>query len=497
MTKDIYSLNLEDLRHIFHFLNPHNRLTASLVCKQWLQAIDCPELLCDVKVKFSEEINEALMQFSCMTRRFQCFSFYRVDIGIPVVEFLLKYANQFDTLSFIKCKIGDSKYKREVQGKILHFDNLTTLNVQQSNITFLFAPFLNVTKLTLDMPYSLTDYVVCELSKFLLRLEKLTLGGMVLGEDEYCKSLYATKETIETNPSRKFLSFLCIKRLIEKNINTLTHINFASLSLSEEAVLNISKIKGLNLRSISVPHHLNSSHIKELCVNQFYLTSLDLSALLTVTDDAVCDVCKCLPNLQELVIRYSKMIDRCFIEICQLQNLVKLDLYFCSEISSVSYVTALSILKSFKLKHLNLAFTKINDHCLFELLERNPNICYLNVSGIRVSNETLNMICRNLTFLECLILESCPTISDSGLTGEFEIYSDSITPTPLSNLKYLTELSLSQNYQITNRGCVKAIKFPQLKILHLDGCGGLVLNDCTIRALIGQNPCLRKFFSER
>ncbi|GFU61159.1 hypothetical protein TNCV_2751981 [Trichonephila clavipes] len=246
MAKDISSLTLKDLRRIYHFLNPRSRLTASLVCKQWLQAIDCPELLCDVRVKFSGEINEALVLFSRMTRRFQWFSFYRVDIGNPVVEFLLK-----------------------------------------------------------------------------------------------CNGT----------------------------------------------------------------------------------------------------------------------IDWCMTEIFQMQNLTKLDLRSCSKISHVSYVMAVSILKAFKLKHLNLAFTKISDRSLFELLERNPKICYLNASGIDISNKTLNMICRNLTLLESLMLESCPTISDSGLTGEFENYSDSITPTPLSNLKYLRQLNLGKNNRITNRGCVKAIRF--------------------------------------
>ncbi|GFX36389.1 hypothetical protein TNCV_4933021 [Trichonephila clavipes] len=397
MAKDISSLTLKDLRRIYHFLNPRSRLTASLVCKQWLQAIDCPELLCDVRVKFSGEINAALVVFSRMTRRFQWFSFYRVDIGNPVVEFLLK-------------------------------------------------------------------------------LEKLTLDGSVICKEELYKRFYATEEFAETNPSHEVLSFLSIKRLMEQNRNTLKHINFKNLSLSAEDILTISKIDGLNLRSVSFPFNSNPSNIKEFCVNQFYLTSLDLSTLEAVTNDTVCDICKCLPNLQELIIRCNGTIDWCMTEIFQMQNLTKLDLRSCSKISHVSYVMAVSILKAFKLKHLNLAFTKISDRSLFELLERNPKICYLNASGIDISNKTLNMICRNLTLLESLMLESCPTISDSGLTGEFENYSDSITPTPLSNLKYLRELNLGKNNRITNRGCVKAIRFPELKILFLNewvlgGCG--------------------------
>ncbi|GFR16814.1 hypothetical protein TNCT_404481 [Trichonephila clavata] len=104
---------------------------------------------------------------------------------------------------------------------------------------------------------------------------------------------------------------------------------------------------------------------------------------------------------------------------------------------------AMSILDTFKLKYFNLALCYICDGKLFELLQRNPNIRFLKASGIRVSNETVNLICQNLTLLECLILESNPTISDSGLTGEFENHSYSLTATPLSDLKYLTELNLT------------------------------------------------------
>ncbi|GFR21037.1 hypothetical protein TNCT_568181 [Trichonephila clavata] len=103
------------------------------------------------------------------------------------------------------------------------------------------------------------------------------------------------------------------------------------------------------------------------------------------------------------------------------------------------------------------------------------------------------MICQNLIHLEYLILESCPTISDSGLTGEFEDYSDSITPTPLSNLKYLTELNLTQNNLITNQGCIKAIRLRKLANLSLIACRGLILNNDFEMELKKQNPSLRNF----
>ncbi|GFT34070.1 hypothetical protein NPIL_352261 [Nephila pilipes] len=97
---------------------------------------------------------------------------------------------------------------------------------------------------------------------------------------------------------------------------------------------------------------------------------------------------------------------------------------------------------------------------------------------------------------------SCSAISDSGLTGEFAYSSDSLTPTPLSNLKNLTKLNISRNPLITNNGCIKAIQCLRLEVLYLRDCDNLVLQKSTeIQSseygielqLQKQNPCLQDF----
>ncbi|GFQ94896.1 hypothetical protein TNCT_254271 [Trichonephila clavata] len=212
-----------------------------------------------------------------------------------------------------------------------------------------------------------------------------------------------------------------------------------------------------------------------------------------VEDNTVSAVCKCLQHLQELILFNQQKIDKCIIEIFQLQNLVKLDLSYCRNISQFSYQEAVLDLKTVNLKYLILTNATISDADLFKLLKCNQNIRHLEVSSTCISNKTLNMICKNLLLLECLILSSCSEISDSGLTGEFENYFDSLTPTPLSNLKYLTELYLSQNSLITNESCIKAIQFPKLETLFLNNCPGLILSEEFKSKLKMQNPCLHDF----
>ncbi|GFS41419.1 f-box domain-containing protein [Trichonephila inaurata madagascariensis] len=454
MACDISTLPREVMIHVFEFLDVGDRLKASQVCKKWLKTIDCPELLCDVKVQFSRsrEVDEAVKRFFHMTRRFQWFSFCKIVIGNSVIELLEKYSNQLVILSFIDCTVDEGNSQSKFK-----------------------------------------DYVISELTKCLSKLERLLLYNTVSFEVEAYKRFYVDEEALENNPSDKVFTFSSIKLLIEKNRTTLRHVDFTFLRFSAEAVLSISEIEGLKLRSVLFPRNFLSSSIPKFCEMQSSLIYLNLSSVLHGTDSTVCDVCKLLHNLKELIIKKNPTIDRCICEIFQLQNLLKLDVSGSMNISESSYQEAVANLKTFKLKYLDLHFAKISDDSLFKLLKCNQNIRYLDASGIRVSNKTLNMICQTLTLLKCLILEPCPTISDSGLTGEFENYSDSIAPTPLSNLKYLKVLILSSNSLITNQGCIKAIRFRKLVNLSLTACRGLILNDDFEIELKKQNPCLRNF----
>ncbi|GFY62548.1 hypothetical protein TNIN_440901 [Trichonephila inaurata madagascariensis] len=486
-------IQFQILTHIFRFLTSGDRLKASQVCKKWLQIIDCPELLCDVKIQFLEEGDEAFKLFSRMTRRFQCFSFCKIVIGNSAIQFLRKYSNQLVTLSFIGCSVRDGESQSEFGGKKLCCDNLTTLHVLNSDIPSLFASLPNVTELKLRLFFFQSDYVLSELTKCLFKLERLLLYNCLTFEGRRRRKFYIDEEALEQNVKlEKVFTFSSVKLLMEKN-KTLTDVDFTFLSFSEQALLSISEIEGLKLRSMLFPRKLLSSCIPKFCEMQSSLICLDLSFSLPDTDVIVSAVCKCLPNLQELIIKKNPTIDRCITEVFQLQNLVKLDISDNINISECNYLEAVANLKTFKLKHLNLHFAKISDDSLFNLLKCNRNIRYLDASGIRVSDKTLNMICQNLTLLKFLILASCATISDSGLTGEFEHYSDSVTPTPLSNLKYLKVLYLSSNSLITNRGCIKAIRFRKLTDLSLIECRGLNLNGDFEIELKKQNPCLQNF----
>ncbi|GFW61525.1 hypothetical protein TNCV_347731 [Trichonephila clavipes] len=388
--------------------------------------------------------------------------------------------------------LSDEK-KLNYRESFLKCDNLKYLETENSDVIALFAFVPNVTTLKIQGFSGLTDYVVSQLNKTLFKLEFFLLSKSRIYSEADHKRIYVLGETLETNPSKSVLTFASVKNFIEKRKNTMKELDISTLYLSPEDVLTISNINGLKLENVLFPPDLPSSFIKKFCENQLSLTSLQLTSLLHVTDDTIHALCKCFPILKKLVIKQNCVIDKSIVEIFQLEHLEVLDLENSKAISPLNYLKAVFKLKAFKLKELNLAFAQISDDGLCELLMHNLNIRHLNISHTSVSNETLNMISRKLINLEILELESCREISDPGITGELEYYSDSLTPTPLSNLKKLKKLDISCNSLITNNGCMKAIKLPNLKCLLLVECNNLFFHNDLEIILEKQNPRLRNF----
>ncbi|GFR21036.1 hypothetical protein TNCT_568171 [Trichonephila clavata] len=255
-------INFQVLTYIFQFLNGGDRLKASQVCKNWLQTNDCLELLCDIKIEFSGEVNEAVKLFSRMTRQFKWFSFCKIIIGDFVIEFLEKYSSQLVTLSFLDCEVVEGKSQSKFKGTKLRCENLTTLEVQNSDICSLFASLPNVTELKLHMSFGLSDDVISELTKCLFKLERLLLKNTVSINYVFKRLLLAGQE----NPSVKVFPFSSIKLLIEKNSTTLRHVDFTSLRFSPQTQLSISEIEGLKLSSVLFPRNLPSSYVHKSSV---------------------------------------------------------------------------------------------------------------------------------------------------------------------------------------------------------------------------------------
>ncbi|GFQ81457.1 hypothetical protein TNCT_422241 [Trichonephila clavata] len=486
MAIDASMLPLVVLKQIFQFLNNSEILTASLVCKGWMNAINFHQLICDFKIQFSGEIDEKVKFLHSMQHQFQLFSFSEVPISDSVVKFLKENSKQFVTLSFHGCRLVRGKSDPRFPDRILECDNLKTLDVESSDVLYLFAAIPNVTNLRLFYLY-LTDYIVSRLKESLSKLEVLSLTGCIASEEKEYKSYYVNEAAIETNPSQIVFTFESVKRLIEKNRISLRSIDFHNVVLSSSTFVAIAEINGLRLSSVVFPKTFNAKYLREFCENQPSLISLNLSFRnrtnkQALYNEAINEVCECLPNLQEFIMRSNDEIDKGIIEVFPLESLTRLDLTKCVNITKPSYRLAVSNLSAYQLEYLDLNSAEINDEDLFKLLVGNRDLRYLDVSRTCISDKTLNTISKNLVLLKYLVLEGCSSISDSGLTG------GPGNPAPLSNLRNLRHLDLRSILSITAAGCLQAIRFPNLECLLIEGCINIIADEHFEVQLRTQNP---------
>ncbi|KFM72851.1 hypothetical protein X975_08602, partial [Stegodyphus mimosarum] len=149
----------EVLEHIFSFLNAYDKLTASLVCKQWLHVTGRKHLLEDIYVVFEDDTEGGTEIFNSTTREFSCFKFVKQEIDTHYIEFLKKIITQIHSLSFVDCVLD--RQAVESSGKLGSCPNLKCLRIIGSKMFDLFSfSFPNLRELYVDSGAYLTDKIM-------------------------------------------------------------------------------------------------------------------------------------------------------------------------------------------------------------------------------------------------------------------------------------------------------------------------------------------------
>ncbi|GIX99192.1 f-box domain-containing protein [Caerostris darwini] len=492
METNIISLPDEVLIHIFQYLNYHDRLVASAVCKKWLNATNCRFLLSDINctVPRNPEARKVLFH---MTRRFHNFIFSSAVICDIALEFLKQFKDQFISLQFQNCYVDSQLYMRP-GSRVSICENLQKLTVCNSSAFLLIMSFPNLVDLNIQLS-TLTEGQIRHLNNASPKLKKLVLNA-------------------------KVTCFPALKNFIARCSDTLKVLDIIETCLLPDAVVELSQIQDLKLEKMIVDPSLPVGQITDVFQNQCHLTSLDLSDLRdtsTVTDEIVRIICHNLRDLEDLILTYLERIDESVVEIFQLEKLRKLNLSFCAKISLSSFCNAIDHMKLSKLEYLNLGCTLIGDQPLVKILIQNKNINYLDLTFTCISDTILKVIWKNLTKLTHLKIPYCSGLSDSGLIEEIK-YNAAIGKAgiddamnvdkemkdneaskhnagvcaSLSNLKNLRVLDMSRNSNITWIGCLKSIKFQHLETLYLKDCQQLKTDSPFVDQLRKQNPSLKE-----
>ncbi|XP_058463308.1 F-box and leucine-rich repeat protein 13-like isoform X2 [Malaya genurostris] len=209
------------------------------------------------------------------------------------------------------------------------------------------------------------------------------------------------------------------------------------------------------------------------------LVHLDLSSSLGVTDEIMELITTSLPKLKTLKLKRCILItDEGIMDIVKLEHLEVLDLSNCEKISDRAMFHGVIGRKIKQLKELYLCdLPSLSDYSLIQVTINFSLIRILDLSSSpnAATDATMQYINFYLIHLRKLILYCCTKVTDSGLSGidlpykPLEIWdiSESFS---IERLFKLRVLNLSGCYKITDLALQKAIKFSELKELHLARC---------------------------
>ncbi|GIX98918.1 f-box domain-containing protein [Caerostris extrusa] len=519
MKTNIYSLPEEVLIHVFQYLDVPDRLVAGLVCKKWLCATDCRRLMNEVTCDVPPDAPSRKALLFGMSRQFHHFRFSTGVVDDIVVRFLKEFREQLFSLTFLSCPLDAGIPPSSIpELKIPSCDHLQFLSIQDCDVLCLFTELPSLTYLRLYSLPCLTDRLVRDLNRTMPHLRTFKLMAEVTCDSRvYKRYYYKREETFATAPSDIIFSFPALKDFLRRRGATLRCLDVTKTDLPPRAVVELSRIRGLRLEKVLFNPDLSANRIVDFCHAQRHLNFLDLSKILSVSDESVRSICDLLKDLRDLTITFKHRVNESVRDIFQLQGLRRLNLNFCAKISRSSFREAVSATRITGLEHLNLGFTSIDNDTLCTLLRQNGNITHLDLTYTRVSDASLGVVCSSLTRLRCLIIAYCSRITDCGLTGEAEcdapmdeadasaaaeamdVDVDGPSDNPravdvdpcasLSNLKELESLDIRENSQITMNGCVKAIRFRHLTKLRLDD--RFKFDESFAAKMREQNPALR------
>ncbi|XP_058836353.1 F-box/LRR-repeat protein fbxl-1-like isoform X2 [Topomyia yanbarensis] len=326
----------------------------------------------------------------------------------------------------------------------------------------------------------MVDHIMRFINNKRFQLETLKFSG-TLSIDDICLSTLAMLDGL----SIESLSLTFCDKIPPAIIDLLRRQ--PELKITQALQFKVNKSK----KTIKTPGFIS------FLTSQPNLIHLDLSSSLGVTDEIMELITSCLPKLKTLKLRRCILItDEGIMDIVKLEHLEVLDLSNCEKISDRAMFNGVIGRKMKQLKELYLCdLPGLSDYSLiqvtlnFELIQ----ILDLSSSPNAATDATMQYINFYLVHLRRLILYCCTKVTDSGLSGidlpykPLEIWdiSESFS---IERLFKLRVLNLTGCYKITDLALQKAIKFSELKELHLARCSQIT--EAGIETLVQYNKSL-------
>ena len=529
------------------FLSLSDRKEAALVCRTWYEASLDPILQKNIIIHFyaSSAAFSSSSIPSLSRRRLPHLVLNHFDTSLDAKSVVVKscehLANNLKSLSLKGSNITERTFVEFLsQCKNLESLDLSCCNSlfmsgqileRNSDIQVLKTALEKVTEVNLSSIRFLSDAIFNRIMTVCENVEKLSLASVQItfhGKGIY----YPRGETKCANGS--VLTFSNILDFFVTQ-QCLTSLNFTRTQIEDEHLEEIVSLPELHLQELILVgcRNISDKGISSVCSYQTGLVTLDVRECRDLTNGSLIAIGSFLKQLKNLYLQKCKLVsDKSVAVLFNLNYLEALDLSECSQVTSDGLIKGLCNGTTTNLTHLALnCCSSVSDSFVLKACECLPFLVHLDLgSCFPVSDLSVHAISESLKYLRYLRLAWCKNITDLGLLGlhagdghinhgdhddsglckcnrkypstiifkkptgnlkdshsseSLKGLSTDLDAVTLGNLAGLRYLDLTACKKLTDTGLMQALKFPELRNLHLGLIPGLtdeglipVINNC-------------------
>lgn len=280
----------------------------------------------------------------------------------------------------------------------------------------------HLTTLSLPRNRYLSDSIFSRMTKSMPKLSSLDLNSNSISFHRGLYKKFYPSNADEEDGSESVFTFHFIRKFINKRANDIKELNFNSTLIDGNALESLSEIIDLKLTTLHLRQcdQLTNDGFISLIKVQPYLTHLDLTFSVRITDPSLIEICENLKSLKVLKLRRCRALTDVSVKmVTDLPLLEVLDISECEALTSSAVINGIASKRNEVLKEFYLSALNICEKTIQKIAENIPNLLVLDLSFCfnHVDDVSIQMVLKNLVLLRELNLDLCERISDAGITG--------------------------------------------------------------------------------
>lgn len=369
------------------------------------------------------DIASPIQDFQNSYRNYSKMQLHQVEFG-QSDEFWERFGEHITDIKFNHCdlreKVFNAILKRLTNLQMLEINNCRELFMSGRLFKNIYdkeaicTACSNVTSISLCNNRYLSDALFNRVVSTMTNINCLDLSGCHIS---FHNGLYRKfYPHYQQDASESVLTFYYILQFIEAQAPKMKAFNFSDTLIDGVALIKLTQVHNLQIEKLKLRScdQLTSAGICEFVRYQCWLTELDLSMTVRLTDPSLLEICKYLTNLKILKLRRCRAItDLSVKELYNLKNLEVLDISECDAITSDSLFSG--ILREpcdMQITELYVSALNICEMAIIRIAECLPNLTVLDLSFCKnaVTDLGIQLIFKHLIKLRVLNLEFCDKV---------------------------------------------------------------------------------------